>query len=88
MRITRPLVLATLIVATSLSFGQSGIGPITTSVAQSKPPQWTSSIRHRCQLFATIPGEWPVPAGESFRHHHPIRLLERFSAADHRTYQD
>lgn len=37
MRITRSLALATLIVGASFSFGQSGIGPIMTSVPKSKP---------------------------------------------------
>src|SRR2546430_1254168 len=67
MRITRPLVLATLIVATSLSFGQSGIGPITTSVAQSKPrsgrPQSAIAANYSLKFLVSGPYALENPSG-------------------------
>src|SRR5438034_11124162 len=67
MRITRPLALGTLIVATSLSFGQSGIGPITTSVAQSKPrsghPQSAIAANYSLKFLVSGPYALENPSG-------------------------
>jgi len=67
MRMTRPLALATLIVTTSLSFGQNGIGPITTSVAQSKPrsghPQSAIAASYSLKFLVSGPYALENPSG-------------------------
>ena len=67
MRITCSLALASLIVTTSLSFGQSGIGPITTSVATSKPrsghPLSSIAANYQLKVLATGADALENPSG-------------------------
>lgn len=72
----------------ALMFGQSGIGPITTSVSSARPRQGHPSTRLAPGYKFQILAEGEMDFGKSLGRNHELRIPERFSAATDRGYQN